>query len=163
MLLANPTTSTKSRRWKIKSKRIIRITVDVLMLVTLVVTLATMREDMLVHTIFGGLFVFFMAIHIFITLKWMTGIGKNIKKVKPKIRRQFAVNITLTTVWLLCIITGILAGVHTLTGVEALFAVRRIHGVTGVIACVLTLVHMFQHRNRIRSLLKRKARPIAKV
>ena len=126
------------------------------MFVTLIATLATMRGNMLVHTIVGGLFVVFMAVHIWLTIKWTLGIGKIFKKVKPKIRRQFIVNKTLTVMWIICIVTGILAGVHTLTGIDALFVVRRIHGVTGVIACVLTVVHIVQHRQRLKTLLTRK-------
>ena len=126
------------------------------MLITLVATLATMRGNMLAHTIVGGLFVVFMAIHIWLTIKWTKGIAKNFKKVKPKIRRQFIVNKTLTVMWIICIVTGILACVHTLTGIDALFAVRRIHGITGVLACVLTVVHIIQHRQRLKTLLTRK-------
>ena len=144
-------------------KKIAKIIVDSLMLVTLIATLATMRGNMLVHTIIGGLFALLMAVHIWQTIKWMIGVGKRFKKVKPKIRRHFIMNMTLTTMWLVCIITGILAGVHTLTGIDALFVVRRIHGVTGVIACVLTVIHVIQHRRRLMGLFKRKKRKENKV
>ncbi|MCL2570606.1 MAG: hypothetical protein FWE16_05410 [Firmicutes bacterium] len=140
------------------NKKAIKIIVDCAMLVTIIVTLFTMRGNMIVHTVFGGLFVLFMAIHIWQTRKWMLGICKKFKKVKPKMRRHFIVNVALKTMWVICIITGVLAGVHTLTGIEWLFFVRRLHGVTGVIACVLTIAHVVQHRQRLMSLLKRKKR-----
>ena len=125
------------------------------MLVTLIVTIATMRGNMIVHTVFGGVFTLLMVVHVWITWRWTKGIAKNFKKVKPKIKWRFIVNKLLSTAWLLCIVTGIIAGVFTLTGIEGL-VIRRIHGVSGVLACALTVVHMVQHRQRLMTLLKRK-------
>ena len=137
-----------------------KIIVDSLMLVTLVITLVTMRGDMLVHTIFGALFTLLMFIHVIQTLKWTTGVAKKFKKLKFNIRSKFIMNKILITIWLICIITGILAGVHTLTGIDALFAVRRVHGITGAVACAVTVIHVFQHRKRLITLFKSKKRKI---
>ena len=142
------------------NKKIVKIIVDSFMLATLIVTLATMRGDMLVHTIFGGLFVLFAIIHIWQTRKWTMGIAKRITKVKPKIRRQFIVNMILIMAWLVCIATGIVIGIEVVAGLDHVIfiAIRRVHGVTGVIACVVTIVHAIQHRQRLVALLKRKKR-----
>ena len=126
------------------------------MTVFMIATLVTMRGNMIVHTVLGGVFVVLMLIHIWITRRWMLAMGKNFKKIKPKMRRQYIVNITLTTAWVICIITGILAGVHTLTGIDALFVVRGIHGISGAIACALSIIHIVQHRKRLMTLLRKK-------
>jgi len=142
------------------NKKIARITIDCFMLVTLIVTLVTMRGNMIVHTVFGFLFVAFMAIHIWQTRKWMIGICKKFNKVKPKMRRHFIVNVILKAMWVVCIVTGIIIGIEAVAGWDytMFLGVRRIHGITGIIACVLTVVHIFQHRQRLMSLLKRKKR-----
>ena len=135
-------------------RRGIRITVDLLMFVALVITLVTMRGNMLVHTIAGGLLVALIIIHVILTIKWTIGMTKNFRRINTKLRRQLVVNMTLKATWLICIITGILAGAHTLTGIEALYFVRRVHGITGIIACIITVVHVIQHRKRLITLLK---------
>ncbi|MCL2756372.1 MAG: hypothetical protein FWE45_04985 [Firmicutes bacterium] len=143
-------------------KKVPKIIVDSLMLITLIITLVTMRGNMIVHTVIGGMFTLLMAIHIFQTIKWTKAMSKNFKKIKPKIRRQYIVNKVLITMWVICIITGILAGVHTLTGIDALFPVRRIHGITGAVAFALTIVHCIQHSKRLIGLFKfKRPRPQA--
>jgi hypothetical protein len=137
-------------------KRLIRFVTDILMLIMLIVLLATMRHDLAIHAMAGGTFVILMAVHLIINRKWVTGMVKGFKKIKPRIRRQLIVNIILATAWTVCIITGILAGVHTITGLDALFFVRIIHGATGAIALILTIVHIIQHRKKFMGLVKKR-------
>lgn len=135
-------------------KKILKITVDVLMLITLIATLATM-QDLTIHTVAGFIFAFFVIVHTCLNIKWLVGITKNFKKVKRKIKVQYIINIALTVMWLIATITAILI----LCGMES---VRDAHVITGAVACVLTIVHIFQHRKRIAVLLK-KNKPAPKA
>lgn len=133
-------------------EKILKITIDILMLITLIVTLATM-QDLMIHTIAGFVFVFFVIIHICLYIKWLVAITKNFNKVKRKIKIQYIINIALTVMWLISIITAILI----LCGMESM---RDAHVITGAVACVLTIIHIFQHRKRIITLLKRKKKSL---
>jgi len=150
-----------------EAKRMFRIAVDVAMFALLIATLVTMRGNLLVHTILGFVLVAFMCVHIYLTWNWIKGITLRFKKVKPKIKRQYLLNVMLVIAWDITIVTGIVLFGLVLNGAGPLeFAVlRRIHGVAGVIATVITVLHIFQHRKRLFTLLKIKKRkqPIQQV
>ena len=135
-----------------------RISVDVLMFALMIATIATMRGNMLVHTVLGFVFVALMAAHIFICRKWIIGVTKRLSKVKQKIRVQYIVNCFLLFAWIFCIVTGIIIGIQVIANLNdpAFLIVRRMHGVTGIIATVLTVVHVTQHHKRFVNLLRRR-------
>lgn len=140
-----------------KNTKILKIVVDVLMFVTLIVTLATMYDNLTVHTIIGFVFAFFVIVHTFLNAKWIVGITKNFKKVKRKVKVQYIVNMFLTAMWIITVVTGIVLFFVLLNSSDTkLLAVRRVHEITGMIASILTVVHIFQHRKKLVLLLKSK-------
>ena len=62
---------------------------------------------------------------------------------------RFAVIILMAVAWIICIITGILMWLLTITEPE-------IHGFAGAIACILTIVHMIQQCKGFIGLLKKR-------
>ena len=138
--------------------KIAKITVDILMLVSLIVTLATMRPpNLTIHTYAGFAFVGFFVVHAVLCRKWMIGITKNFRKAKRKIKVQYIINIILTLMWIASLVTGILilanVGMH-----GGRLNTARLHGIVSVIACVITVIHIIQHRKRLVALFKRKKR-----
>lgn len=136
-----------------KNTKMLKIAVDVFMFVTLIVTLVTMYDNLTVHTIIGFVFAFFVIVHTFLNTKWIVGITKNFKKVKLKVKIQYVVNMLLTVLWIITVVTGI---TFVISNDTELLAIRRMHEITGIIASVLTVVHIFQHRKKLVSLLKSK-------
>jgi len=135
---------------------IVRITVDALKLACIIIILATMRPPHLTtHAVVGFIFAGLMILHSILCRKWIIGITKNFKKAKPAVKRQYIINIALTIMWLASVFTGALILMNV--GVsEARLDMTRVHGITSVIALVLTVVHIFQHRKGIVRLLKRR-------
>ncbi|MCL2629917.1 MAG: hypothetical protein FWD49_00150 [Firmicutes bacterium] len=129
--------------------KIPKIITDILMLATQIATLATMRGNMVAHTVVGFSFLFFMIVHTCLNRKWLKGITKRFLKVKPKIKAQYIISVLLTALWLAVAITAVLALV-------GLHGVRRMHGILGAVSSVFTLVHIILHHKRIVAFFKRK-------
>jgi len=141
------------------SSRRAKIIVDIAMTIFLILSFIRWNNsDPAFHLIVGTACTLFFAAHIFIHRKWLVSVTKSYlaNKINSTLAGKYKVNVLLLAVWGTCIITGFLALGSLLGGIEWMFLFSRIHGVTARIGLLLTVIHIFQHRNQILSYLSKK-------
>jgi hypothetical protein len=73
-------------------------------------------------------------------------------KINQTVKGKYTIDVFLLVVWGIAIITGFLAIVPYLNGIErSLFG--RLHGITARLGLVLVVIHVIQHIPQIKSYL----------
>ena len=140
-----------------------KITVDIFM--TIFVILSFVRWDgeigFIFHAVVGSVFALLAAAHLYLNRKWVVSVTKSViaKKANSKTKQIYIVDMILTVVWGIAIITGFLAIPSFANDVEAFYVFSRIHAVSSRIGAVIILVHIYQHLGHIRSYIGLKKKP----
>lgn len=136
----------------------LKMTVDILMLIFLIISLVNWHINIVFHVVTGSLFAALMILHIVLNFRWLKGATKTIFKgtAKRKIKLQYVINIILLSAWLIAIITGIITATMLSDGIETDLMPGRAHTASAIAACLLTVIHIIQHRKRLAAFFKKR-------
>jgi len=132
-----------------------KITVDILMTVFMTLSFVRWEGDPTFHFVVGTACALFFAVHVRIHEKWLKTVTKSCMagKLNKKVKWKYAIDVLLLAVWGIAIITGFLAIVPYLGGVERP-VMGRIHGLFARLGLLLVIIHVIQHWSQILSYFK---------
>ena len=130
-----------------------KIVVDILISVFLVLSFFRWEGNPSFHFTVGIACALFFAIHVCIHRKWMLSVTKSCLagKLNKSLKARFIIDILLSIIWSVSIVTGFLAIGSYVNGIESMAVFGRVHGLTARLGLVLVLIHIFQHRKQIKS------------
>jgi len=114
------------------------------------------------HAIVGIGCTLFFAVHLFIHRKWLKATTTSCfaGKLNKALRGKYIINVLLSAVWTVSIVTGFIAIVPFFSENAAVgFAWGRFHGMTARIGLALVVIHIIQHLPQIKAYLGIKKQP----
>ncbi len=139
--------------------RKIKIIVDILMFCILIYEMIPVSiVPVSAHCIGGVLFAALYIIHILLNGKWCVSVMKTFfkKKINPVVKRLYFTDWLLLIIWSIVTLSGSLAMDYSMEKVEGLIIFRHIHYAFAIVGCVITVIHIYQHRKQISSYMKKK-------
>lgn len=121
---------------------------DTLLLLALFATLFTNGQPF--HSLMGFLFAVLLTLHVLSKRKWLIAVGKTIRKRKGnrQLKQKYSVAILMLGTWYAAIISAM--------------AAIQFHGPLVAFSLLLTVIHLWQNRTRIKNILFIKSSSKAK-
>ena len=143
--------STISKRNEEVSMKPVKIIVDVLMLVTVILSLLRWDGDPTFHIVVGSSFLTLFIIHFLLNFRPFIKMAENFGKLNIWKKLQYTVDVLLVMIWSVVLIAGIIAAVNYLSSGFLLQGYGRLHGILGRIGCGFIVIHIIQHYKQILS------------
>lgn len=138
--------------------RNLKITVDILLLLTFIISLLSWEDNLTVHIIVAVVCALVTTIHVFLNRKWLLSVAKNFKsgKLSKKVKWQYIIDLLLLVAWSITILSGFPAIGFAVGKIESLFVFSKIHSISSTLVCLLIVIHILQHTKQIKAYFKKR-------
>ena len=138
--------------------KLIKISIDILMLVFVILSLLRWSGDPTFHIVVGGSFCLLFIVHFLFNMKMFVSMTKKLGKLKLLLKLQYAVDMVLLIIWSIVTVAGVIAAINYLNAGSSVGGIGRFHGIFGRIGCGFIGIHIIQHIKQILSYFKLKKR-----
>ena len=134
----------------------VKIIVDILMLVSLILSLLRWSGDPIFHIVVGSGFCLLFIVHFLLNLKIFISMTKKLVKLKLLMKLQYTVDVILMIIWSVVLAAGVIAAINYLNAGSSVGGIGKLHGILGRVGCGFIGIHITQHVKQILSYFKVK-------